>query len=210
LKFIRLSQVSLPLYIVFAFFLQGIFSPRQRRRSLDKIRWLSPVAAGALFLFLAGYIWAYEGSWSQDSFAVYKLRHHYLDHVRGGVHFKGNKGQEIEMVVRFLEQRTPPGAPIYTGPSCPLFHFLAGRPNPAPFTDFTFYYFDQENQQRVIDAVEKAEVEYVVRWPRPLTGFIFEECAPSLARYLKNHFAKERNIGRYVILKRRISSDVKR
>ncbi|MHC4945428.1 MAG: hypothetical protein ACYTG7_20645, partial [Planctomycetota bacterium] len=203
LKFIRLSQVAPPLYMGLAFLLQALFNRLKARAGPARLRWLAPGAALAFAVFLAGYIWTFEGSWSQDSFAVRKLRPHYLDLPRGGCYFKGKKGQEIEEVVRFLEQKTEPGEPIFTGPSCPLFHFLAGRANPTPFTDFTFYYFNEDNQRIVIDALEEAGVEYVVNWPRPLTGFLFMESAPLLTGYLNSHFARERNIGRFVILKRK-------
>lgn len=193
-KFIRLSQISPPLFMAFAFLLQ---------ERILKFRWAGSVAAGAFFVFLASYIWAFQGFSSQDSFAVFRMREHYMADERARCWFKKKKGMEIEEVVRFLKQSVPEGEAIFTGPSCPLFHFLSGRPNPSPFTDFTFYYFDDENQKRVIEAVEEAKVRYVVHWPRPLTGFWFGNSAPLLHRYLETGFIKERNIGRFVILRRR-------
>jgi hypothetical protein len=193
-KFIRLSQISPPLFMALAFLLQ---------EGMPRIRWAAPVAAMAFFAFIAAYIWAFQGFSSQDSFAVFRMREHYLADERARCWFKRKKGMEIEEVVRFLKQTVPEGEAIFTGPSCPLFHFLAGRPNPAPFTDFTFYYFDEENQNRVIRSLEEAGVRYVVHWPRPLTGFWFGNSAPVLHKYLETFFIKERDIGRFVILRRR-------
>ena len=97
----------------------------------------------------------------------------------------------------------PPGQAIFTGPTCPLFHFLADRPDPSPFTDFTFYYFDEENQERVIEALERARVDVAVIWPRMVTGFWFRSAAPRLAEYLEHTFSPERTIGRFLVYRRR-------
>ncbi|MBU0755256.1 MAG: hypothetical protein KJ645_08960, partial [Planctomycetes bacterium] len=202
LKFIRLSQVSPALYILFAFLLCRTWQCLKTKSSPVAIRWLPPAAALVFFLGLAGYIWAFEGTWSQDSFAVYKVRPYFMNVPKGRCYFKGKKGEEIEEVVRFLQEKTAPGEPIFTGPTCPLFHFLADRPDPAPFTDFTFYYFNEANQKAMIEAIERAGVNYGVQWPRPLTGFYFETCAPLLASYFNTHFHQERMIGRFVIFRR--------
>jgi len=197
MKFIRLSQISPPLFMMLAYLLQetGVRFPSLRRTA--------SVAAAAFFLALAAYLWSFEGFSSQDSFAVFRMREHYVAAERAQVWFKRAKGVEIEEVIRYLEQAVPPGQAIFTGPACPLFHFLADRPNPAPFTDFTFYYFDDTNQDRVIAALEEARVEVVVTWPRPLTGFWFKSSAPRLAEHLERAFAPERTIGRFVVLRRR-------
>ena len=67
----------------------------------------------------------------------------------------------------------------------------------------TFYYFDEENQREMVTILDRAGVRYAVNWPRELTGFLFVESAPVLTDYLNTHFATERRIGRFMILKRR-------
>lgn len=193
-RFSRLSQVAPPLFILFALLLQWAFRVIENSGSMRKLRWISPLTGAVLFFLLAAYIWSYQGYASQDSFAVLhpKYKKYYMDHPRSRCYFKGNKGRIIHEVTRYLENVTEEGEPIYTGPTCPLFHFLTNRPNPTPFTDFTFYYFSEENQRLVIRYLEKDKVNYIVNWERILTGFSFESCAPVLAEYFKFNFAKER------------------
>ncbi len=202
-KFSRLSQIAPPYFILVAY----LFMRASRFSAAEGIqrawRWLSRAAAAAFFGFLVFYIWEYQGTQSQDSFASLRMPSYFLDLPRARCYFKRAKGMEIEKVIRFLEQVTDPGEPIFTGPSCPLFHFLADRPNPTPFTDFTFYYFDADNQRVMIDAIERADVRYMVNWPRELTGFLFVESAPVLTNYITTRFYPVKKIGRFVILRRR-------
>jgi len=153
--------------------------------------------------FFPYYLWQHEEAHSQDSFAVLRYSEHFLDIPRGGCFIKGQKGREIEEVVTFLQQSTRPNQAIYTDATCPLFHFLADRPNPTPFTDFTFYFFSPRNQSLIIKCLDTARVEYIVQWNRLLTGFNFRDCAPLLWDYMNANFAMARRIGRFHILRRK-------
>jgi hypothetical protein len=202
-KFSRLGQIAPPYFMAFAFLLQTAWRRKEAAPGRRALRWLCPSAAAGLFLFLAAYLWSFEGMHSQDAFSALRLNEYFVEHPRARCYFKRKKGMEIEEVVRYLERVTAEGEPVFTGPSCPLFHFLARRPNPTPFTDFTFYYFDEENQREMVKILDRAGVRYAVNWPRELTGFLFVESAPVLTDYLSAHFATERRIGRFMILKRR-------
>ena len=203
-KFSRFAQITPPFFLMLVFLLEQA-SLRARSGNLVRGPWIRifpPLAAGIFFAALTGYLWTWQGRYSQDSFAVLRLPEYYLRLPRAKCFFKYKKGKEIEHVVEFIRKYVPEGRPIFTGPSCPLFHFLAERPNPTPFTDFTFYYFDEENQRTVIRRLEEARVPYIVNWPRQLTGFLFTESAPLLAVYIKTHFRLDRYIGRFAVLKR--------
>lgn len=205
IKFLRIGQVGPPVFIALAFLL--MYSGMKLKGKGVVPTAIPPAIALSVFAFLGVYIWNYEGAYSQDSFAVLRIEPHYLDHPRGGCAFKGKRGQEVEAVMEFIEQRTEPGEAIFTTASCPLFHFLTDRPNPTPFTDFAFYYFDEKNQEIVIDALNEANVNYIIDWPRPLTGFWFRSSAPIVYAYMKTYFKVERQIGRFIIMKRRAQSD---
>ncbi len=205
-KFTRMSQISPPFFMLTGFLLQGLHG---RLSSLDSTRFIRglkaacPAAAIVFFAFLGGYIWSYEGCYSQDSFAVLRLPKHYVDKPTARCFFKRMKGLEIEEVIDYIQTHVPENEPIFTGPSCPLFHFLADRRNPTPFTDFTFYYFNKKNQELVIESLEKEGVNIIVHWRRELTGFYFENCAQTLTSYLKTNFVPLKSqIGRFVILER--------
>ncbi|MFH2001863.1 MAG: hypothetical protein ABIK28_19425, partial [Planctomycetota bacterium] len=204
-KFLRIGQVGAPFFIALAYLLMHAFVILKNRGSC--LRWVPPCLAVGFFIFLGLYIWNFEGAYSQDSFAVLRIRSHYLDHPRGGCAFRGKRGEEVEEVIAFIEQRTAPGEAIFTTAACPLLHFLTDRPDPTPFTDFAFYYFDEKNQNLVIEKIREANVRYIIDWPRPLTGFWFKTCAPLVFDYVNTHFKVERQIGRFVIMKRREESD---
>ena len=200
-KFSRFSQVIPPFIMLFMVLIEAGW----HAAAAPGRRWLrvfpTLIAAGLLAAFLT-FIWTTQGYYSQDSFAVLRLKRHYLNTPRGQCYFKKDKGAELEALIRYIQGVTEPGEPIFTGPSCPLVNFLCDRPNPTPFTDFTFYYFDEANQRLVIHALERAKVKYAVNWPRPLTGFLFDDCAPLVANYLRSAFKVERRIGRFEILRK--------
>lgn len=201
-KFSRFGQIAPPFFFLLAVLLQALHRWLRGATRAAALRLCAPVAAFLFFAGLCAFLWTWQGHYSQDAFSVLRLPEYAPPLPRSGCFFKYKKGKEIEEVVKYLETFVPPGRTFFTGPSCPLFLFLAGRPNPTPFTDFTFYYFDEENQRVVIRALEEARVSYIVNWPRELTGFLFTESAPILTAYIKTHFHLDRYIGRFAVLKR--------
>jgi len=202
IKFSRFSQVSPYFFMLLAVLLQYGFNLFKSGSSLRHLRLVIPAIAIAVSLFVTAYIYNYQGRQSQDSFATLRYECIKLDIPRGQCYISNSKGLSIQNVIRFIEKTVPPGQAIFTGPTCPLLHFLSDRPNPLPFTDFTFYFFDIPNQKTVIRAIDEANVQCVINMRRPLTGFVFYTSAPQVYNHIKSNFYLDKRIGLFEIYRR--------
>lgn len=75
---------------------------------------------------------------------------------------------------------------FYASPSIPLLHFLTGKKNPAPVTDFTYLLNNDDMQRLTVKRLGKVD-HYLYR-PAHIQGFDPGKEAPILSSYLRVEF----------------------
>jgi hypothetical protein len=98
--------------------------------------------------------------------------------------------KDLEQALLFIENRTDQADQLFfAGPACSLLYFLAGKPNPTPYTDWPYFYLNPQGDHVMKTAVESKKVLLYVDWPgRQVATISFEKACPGLAYYLKKHF----------------------
>jgi hypothetical protein len=162
-KINRLLQVGPPLFLC-------LFHLARRTR----------FALAFLFVGITGwYVIADSGQGSIDSVAVLAR-----DRVRvDGFTCGPRLAEGITASTDWIERN---GGTFYASPAVPLLHFLTGIENPAPVTDFT-YLFGNDEMQR-ITAERLGDVDYYLFRPALIQGFDPMKEAPILSTYIRAEF----------------------
>ena len=137
--------------------------------------------------------------------------------VADGVRADADEREHIERAVGFVQERVPPGEPIYvigrradwTTAGHPLFYALAGRPNPTRY-DIAQpgIVTTSDVQEEIVDDLEESRPEVVMRWVDEVTTQPEPNKAgrPTGVRilddYLRGSYAEEARFGDYVMLVR--------
>jgi hypothetical protein len=69
---------------------------------------------------------------------------------------------DVRNVVDYVDDGTPPGAPLFVYPVAPLFNFLADRPNPTPFDHYLPGTLTSSDFDEVIADLQQARPRYVL------------------------------------------------
>jgi hypothetical protein len=70
--------------------------------------------------------------------------------------------EDVPEAVRFVQSRTPPGAPLFAYPVDPLLNVLADRPNPTRFDHFMPGALTPADMQQVVATLEDKRPQYVI------------------------------------------------
>ncbi|MBU0756223.1 MAG: hypothetical protein KJ645_13865 [Planctomycetes bacterium] len=207
IRFNRLLHAAPLLFISLSYVLSEInrcVAVIKGRRLKNNIRSASFVLGAVFLACLSTYLYQYSGLASQDSVASLRYEERYVSHPRAQCFMRKGLAKDLEEVLSILEQRIEPEDTIFADPSCALFYFLLDRPNPTPYTDWLFYYFNPEAEKRMIADLERSKVKICVFWPdRPVAKEPFETACPELKRYLDECFDPFWKGRRFVLLERK-------
>ena len=116
----------------------------------------------------------------------------------------------LREVVRYVEQQTRPGEPIFDFSSQPTYYFLANRPNPTRYA-LAAYAATREMQQEVIDDLERSATQLVIYqsggYLDRLDQVPFAKRSAVIESYLRERYDKATQIGGTVILLRKVAED---
>lgn len=207
IRFNRLLQSAPMLFIAFAYLLQA--GTEQFKGSgaswIRRFGRIVPGTAGAGFLaLLLFYLYTYTGLASQDSFAALRYEERFVDHPRVQCFMRKGIAKDLEEAIAFLEDKSRKDKLIFADPSCTLLYFLSDRPNPTPYSDWLYYYFQREGEKKMIETLDRLEVAICVLWPgRPVAISDFETACPDLARYVNQRFTTVQRGRRFVFMESR-------
>jgi len=163
------------------------------------------VGAAALGTLFTGLLllnmWEYTGVASQDSIAALRYEERYLAHPRIRCYMRRGMAADINHILSFLERHARAEDLLFTDSCCPLLYFMAGKPNPTPYTDWPYYYFNSRVQQRMITDLDA--VRFYVFGYFPVASIPFTEACPELAAYLRLHFTLRDATGRLLVIHER-------
>jgi hypothetical protein len=206
IRFNRLLHSAPPFFIALAYLLSAA-SLRFRSRSPGAIRnmgrMVPPLLCAGFLALILVYLWNFTGLASQDSFAALRYEERYVSHPRIKCHMRKGIAKDLEAALAFMEERLVPEEYFFADPSCTLFYFLAERPNPTPYSDWLYYWFNPPAEQAMIEGLEDPEARLYVSWPqRPVSGIPFREACPKLHGYLSRTFETVQRGRRFVFMER--------
>jgi hypothetical protein len=109
----------------------------------------------------------------------------------------------VRGAVEYLQDRTPPGEPLFVYPVDPLFYFLADRPNPTRFNHFIAGALTPSDLDDVIRDLDRTKPRFVLWDHGGATYFKSDLTNRVLSDYIWGCYAQVANFTPYLILERR-------
>jgi hypothetical protein len=109
---------------------------------------------------------------------------------------------ELGGAVRYMEQGTPPGEPLFAYPVDPLVNVLTDRPNPTRFDHFLPGALSPEDMHAVVGALDTARPRFVL-WDHAAVVF-WETDKPNriISDYIWSCYRQVATFGLYLVLER--------
>ena len=210
--FSHISQVLPPVYLLIAYWIARSGNSARDKSAAPATRLLNATFSVLLIasvLYVAVFnVFLFQNQRS-PFFTRFSREHDYktLDNPRARVLIPYTMCEILSLVVRQVTTHTCAGDYLIAMPYAPIFNFLTGRPNPSRYDIFLPGEMDgSEAQQRaIILSMENPRLIYVIMDDQPQSGMDAQQIKntiPDVHRYIAGHFALEKVVGPYRILRR--------
>jgi len=110
----------------------------------------------------------------------------------------------IRDLIRYIQDTTPEGEPVFAFPALPMVYFLSGHDNPTRHDYFLGDNVSFREQLEVIRTLERQRVPTVVLDNDPANYFVAKSRAFTrvMSAYLRQRYYLERRIGSYDVMRR--------
>lgn len=162
-----------------------------------------PLVLTAITALLITYVHLCTSGPYPGSYTVRREARTFLDLPRAQLFVTGQEDRDLRQVIRYIQELVPPEGAVATGPGCALLAFLSDRRLGVPFAEPSYYYRSERFQQMVIETLDREQPAVFVHDRRPAATFRFEEEAPVLARHVQDHYQPWREVGPFLVLRRR-------
>ena len=121
----------------------------------------------------------------------------------GGVRLPEREARDLEAVVELLERETPPGEAVWAFPNEPMVNFLADRPFASPYPLAAFA-ITSDQRRDLVASIERSGVRLAVvnRKATLIDEIPSRQATPEAWAYLDAHFVAERELGRFLVMRR--------
>lgn len=122
----------------------------------------------------------------------------------GGVRLPAREAEDLDGVVALLRTETSAGEPVWAFPNEPMVNFLADRPLASRYP-LALFAVTREQREDLVHGVDRSHARLAVvnRRPTLVDDIPSREAVPEAWAYLETHFVPEREIGRFLVMRRR-------
>jgi hypothetical protein len=122
----------------------------------------------------------------------------------GGVRLPAREAEDLDAVVALLREETAPGEAVWAFPNEPMVNFLADRPLAGRYP-LALFAVTRDQREDLVSRVDESNVRLAVvnRKPAAVDGIPSRDAVPEAWDYLETHFVPERELGRFVVMRRR-------